>query len=95
MCCWTRTSARSSGLTDEQRDQLRRKQAEVFQEKTEKVQAFYRQLQAETRENLFALLTADQRAKLEALLGPKFEFKPDAEGTERERAAVKEAKPKE
>ena len=59
------------------------------------MQAFYRQLHAETREKLFALLTADQRKKLEALLGPKFELKPDAEGKSAGGAAVKEAKPKE
>jgi hypothetical protein len=82
-------------LTNEQREQLRQKQAEVHQEKTRKLQEFYRQLQAEARSRLFALLTADQRANLDVLLGPKFEFKPDAEGKGQGRAAVKEAQPKE
>lgn len=82
-------------LTDTQREQLRRKQAEVHQENNRRVQAFHRQLRAETREKLFVLLTADQREKLEALLGPQFEFKTDAEGKTMRGAVAKEAAPKE
>ena len=82
------------GLSDEQRDQLRRKQAVVFEQNREKVRAFYRQLYAETRETLFAELTADQRKKLEARLGPNYEFKPEAGRKSVSGAAGKEAKPK-
>jgi Spy/CpxP family protein refolding chaperone len=81
-------------LTREQQGQLRQRQAEVFQENNRKVQAFYRQLRAETREKLFAVLTAEQRKNLETLLGPKFEFKPAAEAKEAGGPAAKVAKPK-
>ncbi len=81
-------------LTDEQRERLRRKQAEVHQEKIRKLQEFYRGLQAEAREQLFALLTADQRKQLETLLGPKFELQPGAGSKDAGGAAVKQAKPK-
>ena len=77
-------------LTEEQQDQVRQRQAEVFQENNRRIQAFYRQLRAETREKLLALLTPEQRKNLDALLGPKFEFKPTAEAKE----AGEEAKPK-
>jgi len=82
------------GLSDEQRDHLRRKQAAVFEQNREKLRAFYRQLYAETRETLLAELTADQRKKLEARLGPNYEFKPDAVRTSASGPAGKEAKPK-
>jgi hypothetical protein len=65
-------------LTDQQRDQLRQKQTELQHERARKAQEFYRQLQKEARERLFAVLTADQRQKLETLLGPRFELKPPA-----------------
>jgi hypothetical protein len=81
-------------LTDEQRERLRRKQVEVHQEKIRKLQEFYRGLQAEAREQLFALLTADQREKLEVLLGPKFELQPGAGSKDAGGAAVKQTKPK-
>jgi Spy/CpxP family protein refolding chaperone len=81
-------------LTEEQQDQLRRKQAEVFQENNRRIQAFYSQLRAETREKLLALLTPEQRKNLDALLGPKFELKPTAEAKEAGGPAGKEAKPK-
>jgi Spy/CpxP family protein refolding chaperone len=82
-------------LTKEQQGQLRQRQAEVFQENNRRVQAFYRQLREETREKLFALLTAEQRKNLDALLGPKFELKPGVEGKGAGGPAVQEAKPKE
>jgi len=82
------------GLSDEQRDHLRRKQAAVFEENRGKVREFYRQLYAKTRETLFAELTADQRKKLEARLGPNYEFKPEAGRKSVSGPAGKEAKPK-
>jgi Spy/CpxP family protein refolding chaperone len=81
-------------LTEEQQDQLRNRQAEVFQENNRRIQAFYRQLRAETREKLLALLTPEQQKNLEALLGPKFEFKPTVEANETGGPAVEQAKPK-
>jgi len=81
-------------LTEEQQDQLRQRQADVFQENNRRVQAFYSQLRAETRDKLLALLTAEQRKNLEALLGPKFELKPAAEAKEAGGPAAKVTKPK-
>ena len=80
-------------LTEEQRQELRRKQAEIQQESVRKTREFYRRLQDEAREKLFGVLTADQRQKLETLLGPKFEIKSGAEGERKPGAAEEEAKP--
>lgn len=80
-------------LTDEQRQQLRQKQAELQRERVRKVQEFYRQLQQEARKQLFALLTADQRHKLEKLLGPEFELQPSAAGARLPGPPMPHAKP--
>jgi len=81
-------------LTDDQREQLRRKQADVYQENKRAREAFYSRLLAETREKMFALLTAEQRNQLEGMLGPKFEPRSEAERKAEAKAAVKEAKPR-
>jgi len=83
------------GLTEEQRDRLRRKQAEVFAENNRKLDEFRRQLRADTREKMFALLTSDQRKTLEGLLGPKFELQPPAKPAPAGEADAGPSKPKE
>jgi len=80
-------------LMDDQRKQLRQEQADLQRERAEKAQEFYRRLQEEARERLLGVLTADQRHKLESLLGPKFEFEPPAAGDQLP-GAPGDAKPK-
>jgi hypothetical protein len=82
-------------LSDEQRDQLRRKQPEVSEENNRKREAFRRQMLAETREKMFALLTVDQRKKLEVMLGQKFQLNPAAKDNAEGEASAKQANPKE
>jgi Spy/CpxP family protein refolding chaperone len=81
-------------LMDDQRKQLRQEQADLQRERAEKVQEFYRQLQEEARERLFAVLTADQRQKLEALLGPKFELKLPVAGDQMPGPLAGDSKPR-
>lgn len=61
-------------ITDEQKTQLQEKQKEVQKEMQEKTQAFYKQLQEESREKLFSVLTPEQRKKLDELIGEKFQW---------------------
>lgn len=63
-------------ITDEQKAQLQEKQKEVQKEMQEKTQAFYKQLQEESREKLFSVLTPEQRKKLDELIGEKFQWQP-------------------
>jgi len=56
------------GLTDSQRDQLREKQEEVQKELDEKIG----QLRIEARNQLLEVLTPEQRAKLEGMMGSAF-----------------------
>ena len=62
--------AEELGITDEQREQLQAKAAEVQQKLNEKIQ----QLRADAREEILGVLTAEQRAKYDALVGKPFEM---------------------
>jgi hypothetical protein len=57
------------GITDEQKDRLRTKAEELAKELQKKIEA----LREETREELLQELTAEQREKLQKLMGVKFE----------------------
>lgn len=83
------------GLTEPQRDQIRRRQADVFRENAEKMRAFHRQLLTQTREKLFAPLSDQQRKQLAALLGPEFELQSGPNRGLPGREAAGPAKPKE
>jgi Spy/CpxP family protein refolding chaperone len=63
-------------ITDEQKAQLVEKQKEVAKEMQEKTQAFYKQLQEESREKMLSVLTPAQRRKLEELTGERFQWQP-------------------
>jgi Spy/CpxP family protein refolding chaperone len=62
--------AKTLNLTDEQRDKLEKRAAEVQQE----LQTQIRQLQADARKKMLDVLTADQRAQLEKLMGQQFDM---------------------
>ena len=78
------TSALTSGevgdalaLTDEQREKLEQRAAEVREE----LQGQIRQLQADARKKVLDVLTSEQRAKLEKLMGAQFNLpEPDFGG---------------
>jgi Spy/CpxP family protein refolding chaperone len=63
-------------ITDEQKVQMQEKQREIAKENQEKTQAFYKQLQEESREKLLSVLTPAQRKKLDELIGEKFQWQP-------------------
>lgn len=67
--------AETLGLTDQQKEQLRERSQEVQQELQEKIQ----QLRVEARGKLMDVLTPEQRAKLESMLGADFAV-PDQPG---------------
>jgi Spy/CpxP family protein refolding chaperone len=67
--------AKELGITDEQREELKKKEEEVRQDMQKKTQEFYKKLQEEAREKLFSVLTPAQRKKLDELTGEKFEWK--------------------
>jgi Spy/CpxP family protein refolding chaperone len=67
--------AKELGITDEQREELKKTEEEVRQEMQQKTQEFYKKLQEEAREKLFKVLTPTQRKKLDDLQGEKFEWK--------------------
>jgi hypothetical protein len=62
--------AKTLNLTDEQREKLEQRAAEVQQELQEK----YRELQADARKKVLEVLTEDQRAQLEKLMGDQFDM---------------------
>jgi len=62
--------ARALGLTDAQRDELREKEQKVAADLRAKIEA----AQKEARGQLLEVLTAEQRAKLEEMLGEPFEI---------------------
>jgi hypothetical protein len=64
-------------ITDEQREEFQKKEKELREEIQKKTQEFYKKMQEESREKLMEVLTPEQRAKLAALTGPKFEWKYD------------------
>ncbi len=63
------------GITEEQKEELKKKEAEVRQEIQQKTQEFYKKLQEEAREKIFSVLTPSQRKKLEEIQGERFEWK--------------------
>jgi len=65
-------------ITDEQKARLQEAQKKALQEMQEKTQAFYKQLQEETREKILSVLTPEQRRKLDELTGEKFQWQPAA-----------------
>ncbi|WP_425616416.1 hypothetical protein NA78x_000062 [Anatilimnocola sp. NA78] len=70
------TLATDLGITDAQKEELRKK-AEAVQADLDKKLA---KLRDEARAEILSVLTADQRAKLDKLTGPKFEFSPQQFG---------------
>jgi Spy/CpxP family protein refolding chaperone len=70
--------AEKLGLTEAQQEQLRERSAEVQQELQEKI----RQLRLEARGKLMDVLSPEQRAKLETMLGEDFSL-PDQPGGNR------------
>jgi hypothetical protein len=62
--------AETLNLTDSQREKLEERAAEVQEELQQKI----RQLQVEARNKLFEVLTAEQRAKLDTLIGDQFDM---------------------
>ncbi|MEM6798165.1 MAG: hypothetical protein AAF589_01500 [Planctomycetota bacterium] len=62
--------AEELGITDEQREQMQQKAQEEQQKLEEKI----RELRAEARESILSVLTSDQRAKYDELVGKPFEM---------------------
>lgn len=62
--------AETLGLTESQRDQLRERAEQVQQELNDKI----RQLRLDARNQMLDVLTTEQRAKLESMLGPQFDL---------------------
>jgi Spy/CpxP family protein refolding chaperone len=62
------------GITDAQREELKKKEEKIRGEFMKKYQDFYKKLNDETKEELMSVLTPSQRKKLEDLLGNKFEL---------------------
>jgi len=69
----SRTVAEALELTDEQREKLEKRAQEMRQELQEKV----RLAQAEAREKMLEVLTPEQKAKLEELMGDSFQLQED------------------
>lgn len=67
--------AKELGITPEQIEELKKREAELRQEIQEKTREFYKKLNEESREKLMSVLTSAQRQKLKELEGEKFEFK--------------------
>jgi Spy/CpxP family protein refolding chaperone len=62
--------AEALNLTEEQRKKLEQRAEEVQQELREQI----RQLQIEARNKIFDVLTTEQRAKLESMMGDQFDL---------------------
>lgn len=62
--------AEELGITEEQREQMTEKAQALQQE----MQAKIEEMRKEAQEELMSLLTADQRAKLESMMGSEFEI---------------------
>ena len=67
------------GLNDGQKEQLRQKSEEVQKELQEKI----RQLRTDARNQLMDVLTSEQRAKLESMMGDQFNLPENAAGPPR------------
>ena len=66
--------AKELGITDAQKEELRKKEEEVRAGMQKKYQEFYKKLQEETTKELMSVLTPAQRKKLEEMTGSKFEL---------------------
>ena len=66
--------AKELGITDAQKEELKKKEEEVRAGMQKKYQEFYKKLQEETTKELMSVLTPAQRKKLEELTGAKFEW---------------------
>ena len=62
------------GITDAQREELKKKEEKIRADFMKKYQEFYKKLSEETKEELMSVLTPAQKKKLEDLLGAKFEL---------------------
>jgi Spy/CpxP family protein refolding chaperone len=62
--------AKALNLTDEQREKLEKRAAEVQEE----LQAKIKQLQADARKKMLDVLTPDQQAQLEKMMGQQFDM---------------------
>ena len=62
------------GITDAQREELKKKEEKIRSEYMKKYQEFYKKLNEETQAELMSVLTPAQKKKLEGLLGAKFEW---------------------
>jgi hypothetical protein len=62
------------GITDAQREELKKKEEKVRADYMKKYQEFYKKLNEETKEEMMSVLTPAQRKKLEDLLGAKFDL---------------------
>lgn len=62
------------GITDAQKEELKKKEAEIRAGVQKKYQEFYKKLNEETREELLSVLTSAQRKKLEEMTGAKFDW---------------------
>lgn len=63
--------AEALGITDEQREELKKKQAEVEKELRKKID----QLRKEALDEVLSVLTAKQRQKLKDMVGAEYDFK--------------------
>jgi len=66
--------AQELGITDQQRDELRRKEKEVKAELERKAKELLRELRNEAQDELSEVLTPTQRQQLKEMLGEKFEW---------------------
>ena len=66
--------AKELGITDAQKEEMKKKEEKLRADIQKKYQEFYKKLQDETREELLSVLTPAQRIKLEDLTGQKFEW---------------------
>lgn len=67
--------AKELGVTPEQVETLKKREVEIRQELQEKTREFYKKMNDEAREKLMSVLTDEQRQKLKALEGDRFEWK--------------------
>lgn len=70
--------AQELGITPEQKAEMAKMEKEVREDIQKKTQEFYKKMQEEAREKMMSVLKAEQRRKLEALTGEKFEWKYEA-----------------
>lgn len=65
-------------ITDEQKRAFAEKEKEVREEIRRKTAEFHKQMQEEMRTKMMGVLTPEQRRQLDALTGPKYEWKFEA-----------------